>query len=236
MITAVLLFHGAIAYSGGGGPSGEGQSCDAVNICASGTCPQGMTSVAPPERTTAYTIRAGPPGTATVQDRTSCVRARALLFSAARAWREADSKRPLFLTAPPPPSSAPPLVHSPRDSYVPGETVSIFIKTETQRLQMRKRIGRDKGVGVCYCDYPYRGESAKACGVPYNPKATSIKVVDGVSYPGPIACTEKVRAAAPRSRVAKSVSSAQWRHRLRALAPHAPLRAFPVRVSGHPRR
>ena len=75
MITA-LLFHGAIAYSGGGGPSGEGQSCDAVNICASGTCPQGMTNVAPPERTTAYTIRAGIPGTDVAQDRTTCVRAR----------------------------------------------------------------------------------------------------------------------------------------------------------------
>ena len=47
----------ALAYSGGGGPSGEGQSCDAVNICASGTCPKGMTRVAPPERSSAFTIR-----------------------------------------------------------------------------------------------------------------------------------------------------------------------------------
>ena len=53
------LFTITLVYSGGGGSSGEGQSCDAVNICSSGTCPKGMDKVAVPERSAAYTIRTG---------------------------------------------------------------------------------------------------------------------------------------------------------------------------------
>jgi hypothetical protein len=77
MILALLgpLLH---AFSGGGGTTGSSvQLCDAINICGSpGTytagrrlghtgprpvyyCPQGMHLVAPPERTTVYTLRTG---------------------------------------------------------------------------------------------------------------------------------------------------------------------------------
>ena len=47
----------AIAYSSGGGGDGTGQSCDAVNICSTGTCPTGMDKVGRPERSDVYTIR-----------------------------------------------------------------------------------------------------------------------------------------------------------------------------------
>jgi hypothetical protein len=45
MLFAHAVWSAAVAYSAGGGYAGEGQSCDAVNICASGTCPNGMGQV-----------------------------------------------------------------------------------------------------------------------------------------------------------------------------------------------
>ena len=45
MLLAHALWSAAVAYSAGGGYAGEGQSCDAVNICARGTCPDGMQRV-----------------------------------------------------------------------------------------------------------------------------------------------------------------------------------------------
>ena len=54
----------ALAFSSGGGEEGRqgsptAQSCDAIYLCAFGGCPPGMTLVAPPERSTAYTLRTG---------------------------------------------------------------------------------------------------------------------------------------------------------------------------------
>ena len=59
MLLALLLVRAFTAFSTGGGPAGKGgQSCDAVNICSSGTCPAGMENVAPPERSDVYEIHA----------------------------------------------------------------------------------------------------------------------------------------------------------------------------------
>ena len=91
MCTLIAALLGvSIGYSGGGGQTGEGQSCDAINICASGTCPTGMTLVAPPERSDVYSIRTGK-------------------------GNDVDAT-----------------------SYVPGDTISIFIRVEKQRIQKRK--------------------------------------------------------------------------------------------------
>ena len=53
-----------VAFSSGGGdPTRQGsptlQSCDAISTCGSGTCPSGMTLVAPPVRSDTYTLRTG---------------------------------------------------------------------------------------------------------------------------------------------------------------------------------
>ena len=52
-----------VAYSGGGGEGGTGQTCDALNLCnvpwdgaSAVSCPSGMTKVAPPERTSVYSL------------------------------------------------------------------------------------------------------------------------------------------------------------------------------------
>ena len=59
MITTIYLLATVVGYSGGGAPDGKGQTCDAIEVCAGGTCPIGMTLVAPPERSNVYTIRSG---------------------------------------------------------------------------------------------------------------------------------------------------------------------------------
>ena len=52
-----------LAYSGGGGEGGSGQSCDAIDVCnvqwpgqPANSCPPGMTKVAPPERSSVYAL------------------------------------------------------------------------------------------------------------------------------------------------------------------------------------
>jgi hypothetical protein len=69
VLTASLL-QGTFCFSSGGGEAGrEGspalQSCDAISVCASGTCPAGMTLVAPPERSDVYELRTGKGSTGT---------------------------------------------------------------------------------------------------------------------------------------------------------------------------
>ena len=167
----LLVFTSVVlSYSGGGGSTGEGQSCDAINICASGTCPevrmrekveirasgtltkhtlrlltmsfsplstqiptraQGMTQVAPPERSEHYSIRT---------------------------------------------SSVPFTQSSDLVSYTPDETVSIFIRVEKQRIQKRF----NKGTFACYCDAPYRTTQKKDCRTfcpsPCDPARNQIRV------------------------------------------------------------
>ena len=60
MLAAVVAL--VLAFSGGGGEEGrqgspDSQSCDAIYLCALGGCPPGMSLVAPPERSQAYTLR-----------------------------------------------------------------------------------------------------------------------------------------------------------------------------------
>ena len=65
LLWAPLLY----AFSGGGGTQGSAiQMCDAISTCSSSTsgrygnsypCPRGMHLVAPPERTSVYTLRTG---------------------------------------------------------------------------------------------------------------------------------------------------------------------------------
>ena len=69
VLTSSLL-QGTFCFSSGGGEAGrEGspalQSCDAISVCASGTCPAGMTLVAPPERSDVYELRTGKGSTGT---------------------------------------------------------------------------------------------------------------------------------------------------------------------------
>ena len=60
LAVAAVVITPVFAFSGGGGESGEGQTCDAINLCdvnweGSGiSCPPGMTKVAPPERSPVY--------------------------------------------------------------------------------------------------------------------------------------------------------------------------------------
>ena len=60
-----VVLPATLAYSSGGRRRGSfsendiPQSCDAIYLCASGVCPTGMTKVAPPERSPAYTLRTG---------------------------------------------------------------------------------------------------------------------------------------------------------------------------------
>ena len=54
---AALSARHTMAYSGGSGGINGGMSCDAIGVCASGTCPEGMTGVGPPTRSTVYSIR-----------------------------------------------------------------------------------------------------------------------------------------------------------------------------------
>ena len=67
----VLLLPAAAGFSGGGGESGAGQSCDAINVCAIDygvtggagnpigvSCPPGMSLVAPPVRSSIYEVSA----------------------------------------------------------------------------------------------------------------------------------------------------------------------------------
>ena len=51
------LLPAVAAFSGGTGGSSNGMSCDAINVCAGGTCPLGMELVAPPERDDHYSLR-----------------------------------------------------------------------------------------------------------------------------------------------------------------------------------
>ena len=58
MFVLCLLLANTLTYSSGGARGGgEEQTCDAIGVCASGTCPTGMTLVAPPERSDVYHIR-----------------------------------------------------------------------------------------------------------------------------------------------------------------------------------
>lgn len=52
-----LLLPVVAAFSGGTGGVSNGMSCDAIKLCAGGTCPLGMEEVAPPERDDHYSIR-----------------------------------------------------------------------------------------------------------------------------------------------------------------------------------
>ena len=59
LVCSLALLLAGRGFSTGGGPAEKGgQSCDAVNICSSGTCPAGMEKVAPPERSDVYQIHA----------------------------------------------------------------------------------------------------------------------------------------------------------------------------------
>ena len=51
----LLLLRHTLAFSSGGGDGGIGQACDAIYLCEGG-CPSGMTNVAPPERSTVYSL------------------------------------------------------------------------------------------------------------------------------------------------------------------------------------
>lgn len=51
----LLLLRHILAFSSGGGDGGTGQACDAIYLCEGG-CPSGMTNVAPPERSTVYSL------------------------------------------------------------------------------------------------------------------------------------------------------------------------------------
>ena len=55
-LALLALSHHAAAFSAGGG---SGQTCDAIGVCSGGTCPDGMELVAPPTRSTAYSVRSG---------------------------------------------------------------------------------------------------------------------------------------------------------------------------------
>ena len=57
LVGLALSVRSAAAYSGGSGGSNGGMSCDAIGVCASGTCPDGMSGVGPPTRSTVYSIR-----------------------------------------------------------------------------------------------------------------------------------------------------------------------------------
>ena len=53
-LPSLLTFHLAVTIFR---PDGTGQTCDAINLCAGGTCPKGMDKVAIPERSDTYHIR-----------------------------------------------------------------------------------------------------------------------------------------------------------------------------------
>ena len=73
IIVLFTLATPALTFSGGGGNGQQPtsgapalvQSCDAINICGAppaGVCPSGMTLVAPPERSSTYTLRTADKG------------------------------------------------------------------------------------------------------------------------------------------------------------------------------
>ena len=40
MLAVVAFASAALSYSSGGGPGSTGQTCDAITLCAGGTCPE----------------------------------------------------------------------------------------------------------------------------------------------------------------------------------------------------
>tara|TARA_B110000208_G_scaffold190485_1_gene254502 strand:+ start:1283 stop:3244 length:1962 start_codon:yes stop_codon:yes gene_type:complete len=82
-----------------------------------------------------------------------------------------------------------------RTSYVPGETVSIFIKVTQQRIVTRKEISGVKGVELCHCDAPYRHDGIdRVCNSAYMPTVKQQKKSKLPPYAavlGPISCIEK---------------------------------------------
>ena len=62
LIIIGLLHDLCLAFSGGGGEGGAGQTCDAISLCdrswdgGAASCPPGMTKVAPPERSEVYSV------------------------------------------------------------------------------------------------------------------------------------------------------------------------------------
>ena len=62
LILCALFASCVHAYSTGGNTGGddsEAQSCDAIDICVGGICPEGMDKVGPPSRSAAYNVRSG---------------------------------------------------------------------------------------------------------------------------------------------------------------------------------
>ena len=200
LLFAHAVWAAAAAFSKGGGFAGGGQSCDAVNICASGTCPTGMTKVARPERSDVCVCVVS----VCVSSHVVCGHVLATVAIVEPALEGCDSSITAPLRSIPAalsPSTSPflpPSLPSARrytirtaqgtlsadpTSYVPGETVSIFVSVVKQRIAYRKSAGKN----MCFCDMASRsnGFSPHACGVPFVPKGAD-------PDDPPVVCTEQI--------------------------------------------